>query len=425
MKEKKISLGLIGLGTVGASVFDLLEKREDELKRQHGLSFCLKRIAEKDPKKKKNLGSFRGILSEEAEEILNDPEIDTIIELIGSVEPAYRIIKEALKRKKNVVTGNKRLLALHGESLFKEADRNNCCLGFRAAMTGCHQVLNHLEYGGAIKSILGIFNGTTNYVLSEMGEHNLAFSEALKQAQRLGYAEKDPSLDIDGLDSAHKLILVTRLAFAYDLKLDSFYIEGIRNITLEDVQFTRELGYVIKLLALIKREDNILEARLHPCLIPKDRPLALIKGVENGIEIIDQARGKGGLIAEGAGGGPAASAVLADLIDLANGSGVHLPKLTEALSLKKMSLVSSKYYIRFNAVNKPGVLAQIASILAKNNINIRSVIQKGEELGAMVPIIIITDEALEKETQKAVKTIDALPLVKSKTKLIRIEEKVL
>lgn len=425
MKEKKISLGLIGLGTVGASVFDLLEKRKDELKRQHGLNFHLKRIAEKDPKKRKNLSSFRGILSKEAEEILNDPEIGTVIELIGSVEPAYQIIKEALKRKKNVVTGNKRLLALHGKSLFKEAYRNNCCLGFRAAMTGCHQVLNHLEYGGTIKSIVGVFNGTTNYVLSEMEENNITFLKALKQAQRLGYAEKDPSLDIDGLDSAHKLILVTRLAFAYDLKLDHFYIEGIRNIALEDVQFARELGYVIKLLAIIKREDNVLEARLHPCLIPKDRPLALIKGVENGIEIIDQVRGKGGLIAEGAGGGPAASAVLADLIDLAHGSGVHLPQLTEELSLKKMPLISSKYYIRFNALNKPGVLAKIASVLAKNNINIRSVIQKGEELGAMVPIIIITDEALEKETQKAVKIIDALPLVKSKTKLIRIEEKVL
>ncbi|MCK4261734.1 homoserine dehydrogenase [bacterium] len=424
MKEKKLTIGLIGLGTVGYSVFDLLEERKNELKKQHGLNFYLKRIVEKDPKKKKNLKSFRGILCKNVEEILGDSEIDTVIELIGGIDPAHKIIREALKRKKNVVTGNKHLLGLHGKSLFREANKNNRYLGFRAAMTGCHQVLNHLEYGGTIKSILGVFNGTTNYILSQMEENDMSFSDALKQAQKLGYAERDPSLDIDGLDSAYKLILIVRLAFVYNLKPDSFYIEGIRNIEIQDVQFAKELGYAIKLLGIVKRENNALEVRVHPCLVPKNKSLALLKGVENGIEIIDEARGNGGLIAEGAGGNPAASAVLADLIDIANDSGIYLPEPIEKLSIKKMPLIKCKYYIRFNAINKPGVLAKIASVLAKYNINIRKVIQKGEEIGAVMPIIIITDEAVEREAQKAVKIIDKLPIVKSKTKLIRIEEKV-
>jgi len=425
MEEKKLTIGLIGLGTVGHSVFNLLKERRNELKKQHGLNFRLKKIAEKDPKKRKGLKSFKGILCKNAKAILNDPEIDTVIELIGGVEPARRIIKEALSKKKNVVTGNKQLLALDGERLFKEARRNNRCLGFRAAITGCHQVLNHLEYGGTIQGILGVFNGTTNYILSRMEKDDITFSEALKQAQKSGYAEKNPSLDIDALDTAYKLILTIRLAFAQSLKPGSFYIEGIRDVEIQDVRFAKELGYSIKLLGIARKEKNALEVRVHPCLIPSNRALALIRGIENGIEIIDEARGNGGLIADGAGGNPAASAVIADLIDIAEGRGTHLAEPIERLPVKKMSLVKSKYYIRFNAVNRPGVLAKIATVLAKRNINIRSVIQKGEEIGSIVPIIIITDEGAEREIRKALKTIDNLSIVKSRTKLLRIEEKVL
>lgn len=425
MKEKKLTIGLIGLGTVGYSFFNLLEERKNELKKQHGLNFYLKKIAEKDPKKKKTLKSFSGIFCKNVEEILGDPEIDTVIELIGGINPANGIIKEALKSKKNVVSGNKELLATLGSKLFKKASTNNCYLGFRAALTGCHQILSHLEYGGAIKSILGIFNGTTNYILSQMEKNNMSFSDALERAEKLGYAERNSSLDISGKDSAHKLMLIVRLAFGYSLKRKDFHIEGIEDIEIQDVQFAKELGYVIKLLGIIKRENNILEVRTHPCLISKNSPLAGLKDVENGIEIVDKARGNTALIAEGAGGNPAASAILADLFDIANDSGIHLPEPIEKFSIKKISLIKCKYYIRFNAINKPGVLAKIASVLAKHNINIRKVIQKGEEIGAVMPIIIITDEAIEKEAQKAVKIIDKLPIVKSKTKLIRIEEQVL
>ena len=426
MKEKKMTIGLIGLGTVGYGVFNLLKKRENELKKQHGIVFSLKKIVDRHPEKQTNISSFSNLLCKNAKDILNDTEIDTVIELIGGENPAYEIIKEALRKKKNVVTGNKQLLAEHGDKLFKEAAKNNRYLGFRAAMTGCHQVISHLEYGGTIKSILGVFNGTTNYILSQMENNNISFSDALEKAQKLGYAEKDPSLDIGGFDTAHKVILITRLAFAYNLKKKDFYIEGIKDIEIQDVVFARELGYAIKLLGIIKKEKGVLEVRVHPCLIPKNKTLALVKGVENGIEIIYEARGNNGYVAEGAGANPAASAVIADLLDLANDSRISLPEPVEKLSIKKMYLVRCKYYIRFNAINKPGVLAKISSVLAKHSINIRTVIKKGEEIGAIVPIIIITDEASERDTQKALKIIDKLPIIerKSKTKLIRIEEKV-
>jgi len=424
MKEKKLTIGLIGLGTVGYSVFNLLKKRKNELKKHHGIVFSLKKIADKHIEKKKNLNSFSGILCKNAKDILNDPEIDTVIELIGSEPPAYEIIKEALRNKKNVVTGNKHLLAEQGDKLFKEATKNNRYLGFRAAMTGCHQVLSHLEYGGTIKSILGVFNGTTNYILCQMENNDISFPDALEKAQKIGYAERDPALDVNGFDTAHKVILIARLAFAYNLKKNNFYIEGIKDIEIQDVHFAKELGYAIKLLGIIKKENGVLEVRVHPCLIPKNKTLAIVKGVENGIEIIDEARGNNGYVAEGAGGDPAASAVLADLLDLANDSRISLPEPVEKLSIKKMALVRCKYYIRFNAINKPGVLAKISSVLAKHSINIRSVVQKGEKIGAVTPIIVITDEALERDAQKAIKIIDNLPVVKNKTKLIRIEEKV-
>jgi homoserine dehydrogenase len=422
MSEKKLTVGLIGVGTVGRSTLGLLQKRRDELRSRHALTFHVKRIAEKDPRKRKGLKAFGAVVSQDVHALLNDPEIDTVVELIGGEHPAYEIILEALRKKKNVVTGNKQLIATLGEKLFKEARKNNCYLGFRASITGCHQVKNHLEYGGTIKSILGVYNGTTNYILSRMEEADVSLSDALKEAQDLGFAERNASLDIDGSDSAHKMIVVTRLAFAHELKKADFHIEGIEGIKREDVRYAKELGYGVRLLGTIRRDGNSLEVRLHPCLVGKDKQLAHLKGVQNGIEITDEARGNNSLVALGAGGDPAGSAVLADLIDIANDTVLQLPATRKQFRVKKMSQVKCEYYLRFNAVNKPGVLAKIATVLARHGINIRTVIQKGPGPRAVTPIIVITDRALERETQKAVRAIDQLPITRGKTELIRLAE---
>ncbi len=422
MSKKKVIIGLIGAGTVGNGVIKLLEETARELKSRHGLIFYIKRIAEKDPKRRKALKQSGHILCKNVNEILDDPEIDTVIEVISGIGDAKEIIKGSLKKRKNVVTGNKRLLALSGEGLFKLASQYDCHLGFRAALTGCQVIQSHLEYGVTIKSILGIFNGTTNYILSEMEDNNMSFADALKEAQRLGYAEKDPSLDIDGRDTANKVILTARLAFAHRLKREDFYCEGIRDIRIQDVEFAKQQGYAIKLLGIIREENNILEVRVHPCLVPKDTLLASVKGVHNGIRVISDAGEVNNWTAEGAGGRAAAGAIIYDLIDIANETKLRLPELVRKPSIKKMPSLKCKYYIRVRVMNKPAVLAKIASALAKHNINIRSVVQKGVDIGAIVPIVIITDEAMEKEVQKAAKTINSLPIVKSRMKLIRIEE---
>jgi homoserine dehydrogenase len=424
MIEQKINLGLFGLGTVGSSVVKILSTKNAEFKQNYGLELNLKKIAVKRINVKRKVSIARKLLTTSLDEILNDPEIDTIIELIGGTSPAKEIILKALKNKKNVVTGNKYLLAIYGDKLIREARKNNCYLGFRAAITGCHQLLNHLAYSGSIKSIVGIFNGTCNHILTEMEKTGKSFKEALEQAQRYGYAEKDPSMDIEGIDTAHKVMIITRLVFGLPIKITDFHVEGIQNIDIRDIHFVKELGYQIKLLGIIKREDNNLEIRVHPSLVPKDKNIAMLKGIENGIQINDDLRGPSGLYAEGAGGNPTASAVITDLMDIANARAISWPKQISSFAIKRMSLVKCKYYMRFNAINKPGVLSRISSVLGKSNINIKNVIQKGDKLGAVVPVIIITDEAFERDIQKALKLIDNLAVVKDKTKIIRIEENV-
>lgn len=428
MIEQKINLGLLGLGTVGSSVVKILSERKNDFKLNYGVEFKLDKIAVRQINAKRKVKVPRKILTINPDEILKDPNIDTVIELIGGISPAKEFIIKALKNKKNVVTGNKHLLALHGDKLINEARKNNCYLGFRAAITGCHQILEHMSYGGSsIKNIVGIFNGTCNYILTEMEKANKNFDEVLKQAQECGYAEQDPSTDIDGIDTKDKVIIIAKLVYGLSLKKGDFYVEGIRNIDSQDIKSVNELGYRIKLLGIIRRDNNMLEIRVHPALVPQGRNLALLKGVENGIQINDDLRGQRGLYAEGAGGNPTASAVIMDLMNIANGISITWPKTINELRVKRMSSVKCKYYMRFNTVNKPGVLARVSSVLGKFNINIRNVIQKGEDrkIGAIVPIIILSDDAIERDVQKAIKQINKFKLSKEKAKIIRIEDDVL
>lgn len=422
MKRQKLTIGLFGLGTVGTGLVKLLESRKVELKEHYGVEFHLKKVVVKNSNKERLVNLPEGVLTTNASDILDDSEIDTVIELIGGITPAKDIILTALKKKKNVVTGNKELLATFLDKILQEANKNNCHLGFRAAITGCHQIRDHLAYAGSIKNIIGVYSGTCNYILTEMENDKIELNEALKKAQQFGYAEKNPAMDIDGLDTAHKLILISRLAMGCLLKPKDFYIRGIRDINLDDMLIASELGYKFKLLGFLKNEDSKIDIRVHPTLIPKNSLLASIKGIENGIQIQDDVWGERGLVAEGAGMNPTASVVLTDLIEIAKDVTFYWPKKNNQFSIKREGLVKSKYYIRFNAVNKPGVLAKVASILGKQGINIRNVIQKGEELNSIVPIIMIVDESFSKDIEKALKKIDALPIVKKNSVSFRIED---
>jgi homoserine dehydrogenase len=423
MKKQKLSIGLFGLGTVGSEVVKLLIKGRRELKRRYNIELHLKRIVEIDLNSEKAKMTPQSILTPLADDILNNPEIDTVIELIGGISPAKRILLTALKAGKNVVTANKALLATDGTCIVREAEKNNCHIGFRAAITGCHEILNYLAHTSTIQSIIGVFNGTSNYILSEMEQANESMEKTLKKAQKCGYAEQNPSLDIDGIDTAHKLIILVRLAFATTLGMDELHIEGIRDIALQDIQFARGMGYRIRPLGIARRDGNKIEARVHPCLLPEEAPLSLLKGVENGIQINDRSRGHTASFAEGAGGAPAASAVISDLIDIAKGKSTIWPRETgEKLSVKPMNQVKCKYYIRFNAENKPGVLALIASFLGKHHVNIRTVVQKGGNRRNFVPIIMTTDETKEENIHRALKLIDQLEVIKEKSTLIRIQD---
>ena len=423
MKKRKLNIGLFGLGTVGSEVVKLLAKGRRELKERYNIELHLKRIVEIDLNNKRAKMAPQSILTPLADDILNDPEIDTVIELVGNVSPAKKIILAALKAGKNVVTANKALLATDSAAIIREMEKNNCHMGFRAAITGCHETLNYLAHTSTIQSIIGIFNGTSNYILSEMEQANESMEKVLKKAQKYGYAEQNPSLDIGGVDAAHKLIILIRLAFATTLKINEIPIEGISEVALQDIQFAREMGYRVRPLGIARKSGNKIEARVHPCLLPREAPLSLLKGVENGIQINDRSRGQIAFFAEGAGGAPAASVVISDLIDIAEGKSTIWPRETSRkLSVKPPNSIKCKYYIRFNAKNKPGVLAQIASLLGKYQVNIRAVVQKGETCHNLVPIIMTTDEAKEENIHKALKLIDQLPVIREKSVLIRIEE---
>ena len=424
MRKKALHLGLLGLGTVGEGVVELLSKKQRAQSEDY--EFILEKIAVKHLNKKRTIPVSSRILTAEPREILENPKIDTIIEVIGGINPAKELILEALKKRKNVVTANKALLAHAGSHIFKMAAENSCYLGVRASNIASYRLIESLTSSPSkIKELVGIFNGTCNYILTEMEEKKKDFSTVLKKAQELGYTEQDPSNDIDGYDTAHKLIVLLGLTLGYFLPLESLFIEGIRRISYQDILFARELGYKIKLLAIARRKGGELEARVHPALLPRDKGLARLEGIENGIELRDEMGVEVGMQAPGAGRYPTATAILEDLVCIAKGRKLILPHPVEGLTLKKMEDMETKYYLRFNALDQAGVLAKISGVLGDHNISIKAVIQKGggknKELKS-VPVIMLTHKAREKDIQDALREIDSLSVVRGKTLLIRVEE---
>jgi len=429
---KKINLGIIGFGNVGSGVMKILRDKKTFLADRIGLEINIRKICDKDIVSKRNISVDKQVLTKNVLEIINDPHIDIVVELMGGIHPAKEYITAALKKGKNIVTANKALLAQEGRELFAEASDRGKNIYFEASVGAGIPIIKSLREGlvaNKFNSIFGILNGTSNFILSQMSHEARTFNYALEEAKRKGFAEKDPALDIEGIDSAHKLILLTYLCFGRFVNLNEVFIEGISRISLADVAYSKELGFEIKLLAIAKKEDDELEVRVHPTLIPRTHLLSSVVGVFNAIYVSSDLAGNLLFYGPGAGQLNAASAVIADVIDLTQDikAGLFRPTLNmipdkSIKRVRKTDDFESRYYIRFMAVDKPGVLAKISGILAKFGISIASVTQKERHEERVVPIVMVTHEAREKDLRAALEMIDRLGTIREKSVAIRIEE---
>jgi homoserine dehydrogenase len=430
-----INVGLIGFGTVGTGVVRILKENASVIRDKLGCEVSLKRIADLDTKTDRGVRVEKGILTENADDVINDPDIAIVIELIGGTTVAKDIILKALEKGKHVVTANKALLSTHGSEIFQAASSKSLAIGFEASVGGGIPILKALREGlsaNRIESIYGIINGTANYILTKMESEGRKFEEVLASAQEKGYAELDPTYDVEGIDTAHKLAILINLAYGTYSSLDSIYTEGISRITELDVRFAKEFGYRIKLLAIAKTSDGGIEARVHPTMVPESHPLAKVDGVFNAVFLHGNAVGDTMFYGRGAGMMPTASAVVADVMDISRdivqGSPPRLTPLSysekaiKGVKIKDMDDLELPYYLRFSAVDKPGVLSKISGVLGSHNISISSVIQKGRRLGEAVPLVITTHNALEKELRLAMAEIEKLDVVLDRVMFIRIEE---
>ena len=432
---KGINVGLIGWGTVGSGVVKILQENGPLIERRLGSKIALKRIADIDLETERAVKVSRDVLTERAEEVIEDPEIDIVLELIGGEEPARSYILEAFRQGKHVVTANKALLATHLDELCRVAQQCKVDLNFEAAVGGGIPIIRALKEGFVaerIETIFGILNGTSNYILSTMSNEGGEFTEVLRQAQAKGYAEVDPRLDIEGIDAAHKLAILTKLAFGAKVPFEDIFIEGISDITPLDIQFGREFGYKIKLLAIAKTDGKTIEARVHPTMLPSDHLLSTVDGVFNAIFLKGNAVGETLFFGQGAGMMPTGSAVVGDLIELSRnilkGTRERVPTLSfqradvKEMKVKDIEDIVRPYYMRFSALDRPGVLSKISGVLGKNDISIASVIQKGRGVSEAVPVVMMTHEARERNVRRALREIDEMDVILDRTTLIRVED---
>lgn len=437
MDKREILVGIIGFGTVGTGTARILLRNRDLIKERSSFDVVLKRIADLDIERDRGIKLPEGVLIPDAKAIINDPDIDVVVELIGGIHPAKEFIMQALRNKKHVVTANKALLATEGNEIFAEAAKNNVTLGFEASVAGGIPIIKVLREGlvaNNIVAIYGIINGTSNYILTKMTDEKVEFSEALQEAQRLGYAEADPTFDIEGIDSAHKLTILASLAYGIPLSFNEVYREGITKITAQDIDFASELGYKVKLLAIIKSSHDEIELRVHPTMVPNEYLISKVDGVYNAIYVEGDAVGSTLFYGRGAGDDPTGSAVVADIVDIGRtivtGGMRRMPAISERESrgiegrrVKKMEEIESMYYFRFSALDQPGVLSKIAGVLGDHNISIASVIQKGRRIGESVPLVVLTHRARERDVVQAIAEIDDFPVVSDKTVFVRVEGK--
>lgn len=433
MKKDGINIGIIGFGIVGSGTAKVLLANKDILNERLGFKLNLRRIADLDITTDRGIKIPEGVLTTDVNQLFNDPEIDIVVELIGGIKPAKDFILKAIQNGKHVVTANKALLATHGTEIFNAAREKGVEVGFEASVAGAIPIIKVMKEGlvaNRIKAIYGIINGTSNYILTKMTDENVEFADALKEAQALGYAEADPTFDIEGIDTAHKLTILATLSYGIPLSFSSVHIEGISKITAQDINFASELGYKVKLLAITKETDGEIELRVHPTMLPKDYLIAKVDGPFNAIYVEGDATGSTMYYGRGAGSVPTGSAVVSDIADIARniqknalGRVPTIPNISGDVRIRKMDDITSRYYFRFSALDKPGVLSKISGILGNHNISITSVIQKGRMVGEAVPLVVLTHEAKEKDMRLAIEEIDKLPVVMGKTVIIRVEGK--
>jgi len=431
----KINVGIIGFGTVGAGAFEILVSNRETIKNRVGVDIFVKKIADLDIESDRGVPIYRDLLTTDAMQVIDDPEIDVVVELIGGLEKAKEIILTAMEKGKHVITANKALLAESGSEIYSAAEKFGVNLGFEASVAGGIPIINVLRHGLAanrIQTTMGILNGTSNYILTKMTREGLPYDQVVQDAVDLGYAEDPPTLDVDGTDAAHKLAILISIMSGRPVSYDSIYREGITSLTPDDVLFADEFGYCVKLLAIIRDLGDRFEARVHPTMIPKDHILANVNEAFNAIYIEGDFVGPGLYYGLGAGRRPTGSAIVSDIMALAReirlGIKGLMPPLAHAVAagnqipIQSIEELTSAYYFRFSALDSPGVLSKIAGILGDHSISIAAVIQKGREINGSVPIVMLTHEAQEKNVQKAIRLIDKLDVLNSKTIMIRVED---
>ena len=433
---RKISVGIIGFGTIGSGVVKILQDNSDIIKKRLGVIVEVIKIADLDITTDRGIKVNPKILTTDAQEVINHPEVNVIVELIGGYEPARSLILQAINAGKHVVTANKALLAKHGSEIFSIGEDQQVSIGFEAAVGGAIPIIRAIResfVANKIYSIEGIVNGTANYILSKMSDEHCSFDLALKEAQEKGFAEADPTFDIEGIDSAHKIAILSQLAYGTSVKFEDITIQGISSVTIHDIECAREFGYRVKLLAISKFDGDFVDIRIHPAMIPQNNPMANVNGVLNAVRVCDDLMEENILIGHGAGSLPTGSAVIADIIEIArdilSGSKLRVPPQSfqnieiKTIPILNIESIDSEYFLRFSVLDNPGVLSRISGILGQHSIGIQSVIQKGRcNEGRGVPLIMMTHRANEKNIQLALREIDELEVVCEKPNFIRVEK---
>ncbi len=433
---KQLNVGLLGVGTVGGGTYTVLTRNADEISRRVGCNIRVIQVADRNVELAKSLIQGKVDVTNDAFAVVNNPQVDVVVELIGGYTVAKDLVLQAIANKKHVVTANKALLALHGNEIFAAAKANDVIVAFEAAVAGGIPIIKALREGlGAnrIEWVAGIINGTTNFILTEMREKGLAYQDVIGEAQRLGYAEADPTFDVEGIDAAHKLTIMSAIAFGMPLKFNEAYTEGITKLQQADIRYAEELGYRVKLLGITKCTDKGVELRVHPTLIPEKRLVANVNGAMNAVVVKGDAVGPTLYYGAGAGSEPTASAVVADLLDIARLSGVDVSQRVPYLGFQTDAVkdlpvlpigeIHSAYYLRLRASDKPGVLAGVTKILADKNISIDAMLQKEpDDNETEADIVILTHVTQEKNMDAAITAIEALPAISGKVIKLRMEE---